>query len=78
MSVSSSHSCFGFINLLYACITSNEFDHTVVIIHTHSDDITGDLFFTSQDEKEKTPLSTGIESVSLPSRVPLAKLIRLD
>lgn len=44
-------------------INRNTFDHAVVIIHTHSDDTAGTLFYTSNSEEGGTPLSTGIKSV---------------
>jgi len=51
-------------NVLTPLISRNSFDHAVVIIHTHSDDTTGDLFFTSKDDKTGTPLATPIGQVS--------------
>lgn len=43
----------------------SDYDHAVVIIHTHSADETGDLWFTSCDEKEKGPAATPIGSVCI-------------
>jgi len=40
-----------------------DYDHAVVIVHTHSDDETGDLFYTSGAGKGG-PLATPIDSVS--------------
>lgn len=37
----------------------------VFILYTHSDDTSGALFYTSKSDKEGTPLSTSIETVSL-------------
>ena len=42
-----------------------DYDHAVVIVHTHSDDTRGDLFYTSKDDTEGGPLATPIDSVSL-------------
>ena len=46
------------------------FTHAVVILHTHSDEDTGDLFYTSGGGKEKSPLGIPIETVSSPSKTP--------
>ena len=42
---------------------SRGYDHTIVIIHTHSDDNTGDLWYTSHDADAKAPASTQISFV---------------
>ena len=42
----------------------NVFDHVAFIIHTHSDDETGDLTYTSRSTKTKTLLATPINKVS--------------
>ena len=41
-----------------------DYDHAVVIVHTHSDDNRGDLFYTSKGDDEGGPLATPIELVS--------------
>ena len=41
------------------------YDHAVVIIHTHSGDESGDLWFTSYDEELKGPASAPIDSVCI-------------
>lgn len=56
-------------DLLTVLISRNDFDHAVVIVHTHSDDGRGDLFFTSMDDNHKMPLAATVESVSLPLEV---------
>ena len=43
-----------------------DFDHTVVIIHTHSDDSSGDLWFTSNDEELRGPAAMPISDVGIP------------
>ena len=48
---------------IYVYIFRNTFDHAVFILHTHSDDETGGLFYTSSNSETHTPLSTGIENV---------------
>jgi len=55
------HPCY---NVLTPLASRNSFDHAVVIIHTHSDDTTGDLFITPRDDDEKTPLAFTIKDVS--------------
>ena len=45
-------------------ITRNDFDHVVFILHTHSDDTTGALWYTSKSDEWEVPLSTPMESVS--------------
>lgn len=47
----------------------SDYDHAVVIVHTHSDDTRGDLFYTSTGGPNKGPLATTIDSVSLPFTV---------
>lgn len=55
------HLCY---NALTIFTSGSSFDHAVVIVHTHSDDTTGDLFFTSNDEKLGTPLAAQVMDVS--------------
>ena len=42
------------------------FSHTVVIVHTHSDTTTGDLWFTPNDSELGGPASLPIGSVCIP------------
>ena len=65
---------FLWINILTTCIPRNNFEHTVFILHTHSDDTRGDLFYTCGDKGKKS-LSIDIESVSLNFKVSLRKPI---
>ena len=51
------------VKKLIALIFRNNFDHVIVVVHTHSDDSTGDLFYTSKGGVGETTLSDGIESV---------------
>lgn len=46
-------------------IQRRNFDHTVVIIHTHSDDTTGDLWLCSYDVKLKGPAAIQIGVVRI-------------
>ena len=39
------------------------FDHAIVIVHTHSDNDTGDLWFCSNDAESGGPAATPIGSV---------------
>ena len=48
--------------IIYA--TRNNFDHVVFILHTHSDNDSGALFYTSKSDEDGTPLSTDIVGVS--------------
>jgi hypothetical protein len=52
-----------------SCTCCRGFDHAVVIVHTHSDDSTGDLWFCSHSTKSGGPAATEIGHVctSLPS-----------
>ena len=52
----------------------NDFNHVVLILHTHSDNTTGDLFYTSKADQGGMPLSTDIAGVSLISKAPHSKL----
>ena len=52
--------------MLTTLASRGDFDHAIVIIHTHSDDDTGDLFYTSMDQQTKTPLSSKVPNVSFP------------
>ena len=45
-------------------IASRGYDHTILIIHTHSDDSSGDLWYCSHDADLKGPVSIKINSVS--------------
>lgn len=49
----------------------NSFDHAVLVVHTHSDDESGDLWYTprctGRRPEDRVPLATPIESVSIPS-----------
>jgi hypothetical protein len=56
-------------------IPRNEFEWAIFVLHTHSDDNTGDLFYTSCDAEKKTALSTGIEDVSFPFKTPWSRFI---
>jgi hypothetical protein len=40
-------------------------DHAIVILHTHSDDSSGDLWYTSFDEDTKDPAAIPIGSVCI-------------
>jgi hypothetical protein len=57
-----------YIHILTMPISRNNFTHTIVIVHTHSDDTTGDLFYTSNSDQEKTALGVQIEPVSSPPK----------
>lgn len=41
------------------------FDHAVVIIHTHSDDSTGDLWYRSNNAESEGPAATPINDVCI-------------
>ena len=43
-----------------------DFDHAVVIIHTHSDDSTGDLWYCSHDNDSGSPAAMPIGDVCAP------------
>lgn len=51
------------------------YDHVVVIVHTHSDDDTGDLWFCSHDTESQGPASTPISCVYIFSCLCLIILI---
>ena len=53
----------GFSSSLVACCSG--YNHAVLIVYTHSDDKTGNLFFTSYDEESKGPAATPIRSVCM-------------
>ena len=55
-------------------IFRNQFDHAIVVVHTHSDDTTGDLFYTSKSDEEETDLSDGIKSLGFSFWGMLAKV----
>ena len=55
----------GFVFPLCLIICHRDYDYAVVIVHTHSDDETGDLWFTSYDPEYKGPASTPIASVCI-------------
>ena len=55
-------------DVLITLTSRNTFDHCVVIIYTHLDDMSEDLFYTSKDDREGIPLSTTITSVGLTFR----------
>ena len=51
--------------LLYLLLNTlcRGYDHAIVIVHTHSDDDTGDLWFCSNDAESGGPAATPIEPV---------------
>lgn len=46
-------------------IHCRDFDHAIVIVHTHSDDTTGDLWYTSNDSKLQGPAAMEIKDVCI-------------
>ena len=46
------------------------FDHAIVIVHTHSDDSTGDLWFTTYDSELQGPAAMQIGDVRAYISVP--------
>ena len=42
------------------------FDHAVLVIHTHSDETTGDLWYCSTDADSGEPAATPIDNVFFP------------
>ena len=55
-------------------IFRNQFDHAIVVVHTHSDDTTSDLFYTSKADVEETAQSDGIKLVGFSFQGMLAKV----
>jgi hypothetical protein len=58
-------------------ISRGGFDHAIFILHTHSDDTTGDLVYTSRDDVTKTPLSQEVGPVSPRLTAPIPALMSL-